>query len=568
MIRHEQGHSVDTQRAARLPQPAPRIGQVNDPLEREADRTAASVIANESVSPISRNTGPAVNRKAAGAGTVAQDGVTAATRAVSQGGVPLTPQQRAYFEPRFRQDFSDVRLHADGEATNAARGIGARAYTHGHDIAFAHSMVNTRLLAHELTHVVQQRGGNQTIQRQPVDAGEIEMPMEWAFAADSRRANDVRYARSLGKADARRLRKAGSLSAADRAEVNAKLDFFMGSAYDAYVGEVKQALIEVTREEIDMGADDKAKQGPALPAYPTATGFERFRNEPTYIDNEITEVEYFTAELAIIHYKDGTKFELGLTPKWMKPPVVEVDYTTPAYQLHAFTSAKNEARFFRESDNVPRTATFDEIRTKYSSEVKYYVEPGTARIVPSHINMLTAPTLCGVLLSSLERYEEQVQMAVKIGIGGTIAIGGYAGAGGLPKNVGVGLGTTTAARVLSPTARSLAREMDSLLATGAERTLTAEGVQLAGVAVSRQGSTLVVRRFMSKLPEALRGQGTGMRVMAAFEDAAAEVARLNGAKTVTIDVGIIINPGWRTLLEARGYVHILEQGAWIKTIKL
>ena len=36
----------------------------------------------------------------------------------------------------------------------------------------------------------------------------------------------------------------------------------------------------------------------------------------------------------------------------------------------------------------------------------------------------------------------------------------------------------------------------------------------------------------------------------------------------TVDVGIIINPGWRQVLEARGYVHIIEEGRWVKTIEL
>lgn len=547
MTRHEQISLADTRRAT----PMRGTGPVHDPLEREADHASQAVASNRSVGVTGK----------AGSSSIESPG---ATNALTRGGVPLNAEQRAYFEPRFGHDFSDVRLHTHDHARQAAQGIGARAFTYGHDIAFAKGGYDNGLLAHELTHVVQQRGGNPSIQRQPDDQSDIQMPMEWAFAYDPKRATDIRYARSLGKADAKRLRKAGTLSADDRAEVNAKLQFFNGDAFDAYVAEVKPVLVEVTREEIDMGEEEK--KTPA--ADPMATGFDRFKKFPTYIDNEIAKVEYFTAELAIIHYKDGTKFELGLVAKWMKSPVVEVDYTTPRHLLHPFSSQTNEARFFRESDNVPRNATFEEIRTKYSSEVKFYVENGTGRIVPSHINMLTAPTLCGVLQSSLKQYEEQVDMAVKIGLGGTVAIGGYAGAGGLPTNTGVALGRTVVAKGLSSTARSLAREMDSLLASGAERTLTAEGVQLAGVTVSRQGSTLAVRRFMSKLPDALRGQGTGMRVTAAFEDAAVEVARLNGAKTVTIDVGIIINPGWRQLLEARGYIHVMEQGAWIKTIKL
>lgn len=547
MTRHEQISLADTRRSA----PTRGTGPVNDPLEHEADQASRAIASNHSVGVTGKAEASSIESPRA-------------TDALARGGVPLNAEQRAYFEPRFGHDFSDVRLHTHDQASQAAQGIGARAFTYGRDIAFAKSGHDTGLLAHELTHVVQQRGGNPTIQRQPDDKGEIQMPMEWAFAYDPKRATDIRYARSLGKSDAKRLRKAGTLSADDRAEVNAKLQFFNGDAFDAYVAEVRLVLTEVTREEIDMGEEEKK-----VPVGDSSkTRLEFLRGLPTYIDNDIARIEYFTAELAIIHYKDGTKFELGLTAQWMKPPVVEVDYTTPRHLLHAVVSTKNETRFFREGGNTPRTASFDEIMTKYSSEVRFYVENGTGRVVPSHINMLTAPTLCGVLQNSLARYEEQVDMAVAIGLGGTVAIGGYAGAGGLPTNTGVALGRTVVAKGLSSTARSLAREMDTLLASGAEKTLTAEGVQLARVAVSRQGNTLVVSRFMSKLPDALRGQGTGMRVTAAFEDAAVEVARLNGAKTVTIDVGIIINPGWRQLLEARGYIHVMEQGAWIKTINL
>lgn len=144
--------------------------------------------------------------------------------------------------------------------------------------------------------------------------------------------------------------------------------------------------------------------------------------------------------------------------------------------------------------------------------------------------------------------------------------GPNAGAGGFPKNTGVGLGTTTATRVLSPTASTLAREKESLLAKGGTKTITVEGVRLTDVAVSKQGSVLAVCRFESKLPHALRGQGTGLRVTRAFEDAAVEVGRLNGAKKVTVVVGIIPNPGWRQVLEARGYVYVTREGGWIKTI--
>ena len=72
---------------------------------------------------------------------------------------------RAYFEPRFGTDFSDVRLHTGPAADRAAQSVCARAFTVGRDIAFASHQYapstpqGRRLLAHELTHVVQQRGG-------------------------------------------------------------------------------------------------------------------------------------------------------------------------------------------------------------------------------------------------------------------------------------------------------------------------------------------------------------------------------------------------------------------------
>ena len=77
-------------------------------------------------------------------------------------GQPLSEPTRSFFEPRFGQDFSKVRLHTDAQAAESARNIGARAYTVDTAIVFGagqYAPANTdgqRLIAHELTHVVQQ----------------------------------------------------------------------------------------------------------------------------------------------------------------------------------------------------------------------------------------------------------------------------------------------------------------------------------------------------------------------------------------------------------------------------
>jgi uncharacterized protein DUF4157 len=84
--------------------------------------------------------------------------------ALNSPGRPLDANTRAFMEPRFGHDFSQVRVHADEKAAESARAVGALAYTVGRDVVFGagHYAPETRegrrLLAHELAHVVQQAG--------------------------------------------------------------------------------------------------------------------------------------------------------------------------------------------------------------------------------------------------------------------------------------------------------------------------------------------------------------------------------------------------------------------------
>ena len=77
-------------------------------------------------------------------------------------GQPLDRATRASLEPRFGHDFSRVRIHSDAKAAESARAVAAQAYTVGSDIVFGAGCYSPgtetgrRLLAHELTHVVQQ----------------------------------------------------------------------------------------------------------------------------------------------------------------------------------------------------------------------------------------------------------------------------------------------------------------------------------------------------------------------------------------------------------------------------
>jgi hypothetical protein len=80
-------------------------------------------------------------------------------------GQPLDSGTRNFMEPRFGHDFSGVRVHNDARAAASTRSVNAQAYTVGNDVVFGsrqyapESDAGRRLLAHELTHVVQQTAG-------------------------------------------------------------------------------------------------------------------------------------------------------------------------------------------------------------------------------------------------------------------------------------------------------------------------------------------------------------------------------------------------------------------------
>jgi hypothetical protein len=164
-------------------QPKLTIGPGNDPYEQEADRIADQVVAggpdvsgvSSGITQLQRQSPEeeeemlqpkaAVSRPAPATAAIA-------AAAVATGGQPLSRPEQAFFESRFGRDLSHVRLHTNTDAARAAAGIGARAYTLRSHIAFASgqhspgSIEGRRLMAHELTHTLQQ-GFGRTIRRIP-----------------------------------------------------------------------------------------------------------------------------------------------------------------------------------------------------------------------------------------------------------------------------------------------------------------------------------------------------------------------------------------------------------------
>jgi Domain of unknown function (DUF4157) len=130
------------------------VTAANDPSEREAHDVADRVVRTPVLDTATGSTKQA-SRSMQGAAPEQPAGSIATGR-------PLDFATRAHMEAAFARDFSRVRVHDGSEAATSARGLNARAYTIGNDIFFAegqysqHTSQGARLLAHELTHVVQQ----------------------------------------------------------------------------------------------------------------------------------------------------------------------------------------------------------------------------------------------------------------------------------------------------------------------------------------------------------------------------------------------------------------------------
>jgi hypothetical protein len=148
-------HAVNELLATGPKQPMLRVSKPGDPEEVEADRVSRNVAGMTSAESGGSQAGKA--EFDGGAEHATTDPATALGA-----GTPMDAAIRSDMEARFGHDLSNVRIHTDDRAAESARSVDARAYTVGKDVVFAageyapKKKEGKQLLAHELTHVIQQ----------------------------------------------------------------------------------------------------------------------------------------------------------------------------------------------------------------------------------------------------------------------------------------------------------------------------------------------------------------------------------------------------------------------------
>jgi Domain of unknown function (DUF4157) len=273
-------------RAARIPgfiQAKLKVGDVNDPLEYEADRVAEQVTRMPAAEVALTSERSQINRKcdacedeeeklqrkpARTAEVVASESPDIVHDVLQSPGHHLDKSTRDFFEPRFGHDFSHVRVHVDAEAGASARSIGALAYTKGFSIVFGpgqyspQSEDGRRLLAHELAHVVQQGTGR--------SAAAIRRACLSGPACVSPSGSASVFGTTVGSLEAaKRARRAAMSPTRARAHGHTgharALETFLHSQVPGLLGEIHGIFIDQDMDEsVAAGTQDCASMVPPI----------------------------------------------------------------------------------------------------------------------------------------------------------------------------------------------------------------------------------------------------------------------------------------------------------------
>src|SRR5215203_3960724 len=160
------------------------VGDPQDHFEQEADRVADQVMRMPDLAvgnaPAPASTPTTALQRAADAASavpVVDAALEEGVAGLEGSGRPLPPDVRSFMEPRFGADLGGVRIHHDARADGLARSVNARAFAVGRNLVFAAGYYapqtdsGRRLLAHELTHTLQQ-GAATRLARTPASGGD------------------------------------------------------------------------------------------------------------------------------------------------------------------------------------------------------------------------------------------------------------------------------------------------------------------------------------------------------------------------------------------------------------
>lgn len=282
------GNRIVAQMSGPVVQASLVLGPVGDAAEREADHAAAAAGAGLRAPPI---------RGRPGRGLAVGDAFTAGVERLRGSGEPLAGDVRAEMESRLGGEFGAVRVHTGPGPAALAREVGARAFTRGQDIFFAGGRYEPRtpagrsLLAHELTHTLQQGCDASSIQRDPED-GVIVQDRTGVHKSNHKAVTSgTADVLAVGTGIKHRLAK-GAKVTVDFASLDPTGKYVLVTYLDGT--ETKTGYVH--RDKVQPAEFDE----PALFAHPAATG-----QGLTYEYQDRSEVALFHDDVDVEHVRQG-----------------------------------------------------------------------------------------------------------------------------------------------------------------------------------------------------------------------------------------------------------------------
>ncbi len=562
-------------------QPKLQLNQADDPYEREADQVSSEVMQSQKSPETSLAQSPlAVQGRVMGNEAGLQEAPLLVDEALHSSGHPLDHGTREFFENRFGYQFGDVRVHSDARAAESAQAIDAMAYTVGRDVVFGagryapSAQSGKQLLAHELTHVVQQSGAAGKPPAQPKLVQRSletylkamnQKPRDWYIAAKHlngesksmiqqmlKNLGDPKLIAELHKAAVEGpgvgpCSNVAMLTEPDYLKVNPGEKPFDRSTC-APAPEAKK----------DEPQAQKQTGGAGGAVDPLKRPYTEIMADDKYIDNNITKMEFYAAEEAHIFYSDGSKLELGLVPELIKDPIEGVDYRTARTSHIGVTNPepgtyKYIPKGTEKRSQVTSKMEGNKVMESLTRTVTFKVEEKSKRIVPTQINTRTAPTLCQMLMQSEEEYgklmDETSKGGVKIFKSFKTVLEIYSL---LPGGTAAKAATAKAASASEGLLAKLARRLVEVFAKGgAAEEVIVGGVSFGKVVVEKKGASLAVEYTFIENIGRVAGQGRMMQVT--LEQAAVQVAKDAGLQEAQVIVHTVVNDKWMAYLESLGY---------------
>lgn len=582
-------------------QPKLRINQADDPYEREAEQVSREItqLQHSPGSSLDQDhrLGPSVQGRVMGNAVGLQEAPPLVEEVLHSSGHPLDPGTREFFENRFGYQFGSVRVHTDDRAAESAWAVNALAYTVGRDVVFGagkytpSTQAGKQLLAHELTHVIQQSSTQGVPPAQPklvqrsLDTylkAMNQKPRDWYTAAKHLNGESKSMILQMLK----NLGDPKLIAELHRAAVEGP---DVGPCSNvAMLTEPDYLKVNPGEKPFDRSTCAPALEPKAEPSKqaggatdPLKRPYTEIMADDKYIDNNIKKMEFYAAEEAHIFYEDGSKLELGLVPEVIKDPIEGVDYRT-ARTSHIVVTNPDPGTYKyipRGTENRPQVTSKMEgnkVMQELTRTVTFKVEEKSKRIVPTQINTRTAPTLCQMLMQSEEEYgklmDETSKGGVKVFKSFKTVLEIYSL---LPGGTVAKAATAKAASASEGLLAKLARKLVEVFAKGgAAEEIIVGGVSFGKVVVEKRGTSLAVEYTFIQNVGRVAGQGRMMQVT--LEQAAVQVAKDAGLKEAQVIVHTVVNDKWMAYLESLNYAKTIIDKAggvgfeavWMKVLPI